>query len=48
MGLAVAAAVVGLFFLFTILVTLLYKGFTAISPTHVPRVARRLPATMAA
>ena len=32
MGLAVAAAVVGLFFLFTILVTLLYKGFTAISP----------------
>jgi phosphate transport system permease protein len=32
MGLAIVATVVGLFFLFTILVTLLYKGFTAISP----------------
>ena len=32
MWLAVAAAVVGLFFLFAILVTLLYKGFSAISP----------------
>ncbi|HZY49355.1 MAG TPA: phosphate ABC transporter permease PstA [Devosia sp.] len=32
MWLAIAAAAVGLFFLFAILVTLLYKGFTAISP----------------
>src|SRR5881392_4082393 len=32
MGLAIVAAVVGLFFLFAILITLLYKGFTAISP----------------
>jgi len=32
MTLATLAAVVGLFFLFTILITLLYKGFTAISP----------------
>jgi phosphate transport system permease protein len=32
MWLAIAAAVVGLFFLFAILATLLYKGFTAISP----------------
>ena len=32
MGLAVAAAAVGLFFLFAILVTLLFKGFTAVSP----------------
>jgi phosphate transport system permease protein len=32
MWLATAAAIVGLFFLFAILVTLLYKGFTAISP----------------
>jgi len=32
MGLAIVAAVVGLFFLFTILITLLYKGFTSISP----------------
>jgi phosphate transport system permease protein len=32
MVLAIAAAVVGLFFLFVILATLLYQGFTAISP----------------
>jgi phosphate transport system permease protein len=32
MWLATAAAVVGLFFLFAILATLLYKGFSAISP----------------
>jgi phosphate transport system permease protein len=32
MGLAIFATVIGLFFLFTILITLLYKGFTAISP----------------
>ncbi len=32
LSLAVVAAVVGLFFLFAILATLLYKGFTAISP----------------
>src|SRR3569623_62161 len=32
MILAVAAAAIGLFFLFAILITLLYKGFTAISP----------------
>ena len=32
LGLAVVAAVVGLFFLFAILATLLYKGFTAITP----------------
>jgi len=32
MWLAIAAAAIGLFFLFAILVTLLYKGFTAISP----------------
>jgi phosphate transport system permease protein len=32
MWLAIAAAIVGLFFLFAILATLLYKGFTAISP----------------
>ena len=32
MTLATLAAVVGLFFLFTILITLLYRGFTAISP----------------
>ena len=32
LSLAVVAAVVGLFFLFAILATLLYKGFTAITP----------------
>src|SRR5215813_11689383 len=32
MWLATIAAIVGLFFLFAILVTLFYKGFTAISP----------------
>ena len=32
MSLAVLAAALGLFFLFAILITLLYKGFTAISP----------------
>src|SRR3569832_1869040 len=31
MGLAIAAAAVGLFFFFVILITLLYKGFTSIS-----------------
>ena len=32
MWLAIGAAVIGLFFLFVILATLLYKGFTAIQP----------------
>ena len=45
---AVAATVVGLFFLFAILVTLLYKGFTAISPRMFLEIDAAARATTAA